>query len=188
MATKAKSFKVRVLQELMPALQKEMGIKNKFSVPRVTKIKVNIGIGSYLQRAGGKDYGEVMANLSAISGQKPVVSLARKAISNFKLREGMPVGISVTLRGERMYDFLNKFINITLPRIRDFRGISKKSFDGQGNLNVGIKEHLVFPEISPDDITKVHGVEVSIVTSAKNDEEGYLLLSKMGFPFREGKK
>lgn len=188
MATKVKSFKQTYIEDIAPALQKELGIKNKMSIPKVEKIKINVGIGSFLQRSGGKDYTEIVENVSAIAGQKPVVVNAKKAISNFKLRQGMPVGVSVTLRGERMYDFLCKLINITLPRIRDFRGISKKSFDGKGNFNIGLKEHLVFPEINPDDITKVHGVEVTIVTNAKNDEEGYQLLLKMGFPFREAKK
>lgn len=188
MATKVKSFKQIYLEDIAPALQKELGTANKMSIPKVEKIKINVGIGSYLQRSGGKDYNEIVENITAIAGQKPIVTHAKKAISNFKLRQGMPVGVTVTLRGNRMYDFLNKLINITLPRIRDFRGISRKSFDGQGNFNIGIKEHLVFPEINPDDITKVHGVEVCIVTSAKTDEEGYQLLLKMGFPFKEAKK
>jgi len=185
MATTTLTFKQNYQRNIAPALMKELHIKNINAVPKVQKIIINVGIGKLL--AGGKDYSEVVQNISLIAGQKPVVAKSRKAISNFKLRENMPVGIYVTLRGDKMYNFINKLVNITIPRTRDFRGISPRSFDGHGNYSLPMREHTVFPEINPDDIVKLHGLQITIVTSAKNDDQGYLLLKAMGFPFQERK-
>ena len=154
--------------------------------PKITKVKLNIGIGSYI-KAHGKDFDHIIDSLAKISGQKPTVNLAKKAISNFKIREKMPVGLSVTLRGKRAYDFINKLTNVVFPRVRDFRGISPKAFDGQGNYNIGFKEHTVFPEISPDDVMRLHGIQVTITTTAKDDKEGLALLKALGFPFKTNK-
>ncbi len=178
------NLKIRFQKEMVPALKKELGIKNSMAVPKVTKITLNIGLGTYI-KSHGKDVAEVLDNLAKISGQKPVVRKAKQAISNFKLRENDIVGTSVTIRGDRMYDFLNKLVNIVFPRVRDFRGISPKSFDGKGNYSLGFKEHVVFPEISPDDISKIHGLEICISTTAKNNEEGLALLKILGFPFKK---
>ncbi|MBI5754697.1 50S ribosomal protein L5 [Candidatus Peregrinibacteria bacterium] len=175
-------FQEHFKKEIIPRLMKELNIKNIMAVPRITKVKINVGIGTYL--AGGKDYSEVVKNITEMSGQKPIVTHAKKAISNFKIRIGLPVGITVTLRKKRMYDFVNKLVNSVLPRTRDFRGIPPKSFDKKGNYSLGISEFTVFPEIRPEDIVKNHGVEITIVTSAKNDEEGYALLKNLGFPFK----
>jgi large subunit ribosomal protein L5 len=183
---KTTTLKENFFKDILPGLKKDLGIKNTWAVPRVSMIKINTGIGKLT--GTGKDYSHIVDSITFISGQKAMVSKARKAISNFKLKQGQPVGIYVTIRGKRMYDFLNKFINVVFPRVRDFRGISPKSFDGKGNYTVAIKENTVFPEINPDDISKIHGLEVTIVTTAKNDEEGYKLLKAMGFPFQEKKK
>jgi len=169
--------------EVIPALQKELSIKNVMSVPRVEKVKINVGIGSLTKNT--KDFSDVIDNITKITGQKPVVIKAKKAISNFKLREGMPNGISVTLRGKDMYEFLYRLVNIAIPRIRDFRGLNPKAFDGQGNYSLGFKESLVFPEINPDDVLNVHGFQVVVVTTAKTDDEGRALLKQIGFPFKE---
>lgn len=171
-------------QAVSEKLQKELNISNVHLVPKVETITINVGVGSLVQ-SNKKALDEVVENITAITGQKPVVKKATKSISNFKLREGMPVGVSVTLRGESMINFLNKLINIVFPRIRDFRGFTKKSFDGQGNLSIGIKEHLVFPEINPDDLVTIHGVQITIKTSTKNDEHAYHLLRAFNFPFKE---
>lgn len=176
------SLKEQYQKEIAPSLQKDLGIKNKHAIPALKMVKLNVGMGSII--AGKKDSGEILDNLAAITGQKPIVTKARKSISNFKLREGMPVGATVTLRGQKMYDFMNKLINVTFPRIRDFRGVSARGFDGHGNYSVGIKENTVFPEINPDNVDKIHGLQVTIVTSAENDEHGYKLLKAMGFPFQ----
>lgn len=173
-------------ENIAPALQKALEIKNKLAIPKVDRIHVNVGIGSMVS-SGNKDFSNIVENITNITGQKPVVTKAKKAISNFKLREGMPVGVTVTLRGDKMYSFLNRLVNIALPRVRDFRGITKKSFDGSGNYHIGIKECSIFPEINPDDISKIHGLQISIITSANNDEEGYELLKALGFPFKEAK-
>lgn len=173
-------------KEIAPNLVKELGIKNSLAVPRMTKVKVNVGMGTYL--SGSKDYSEIVKNITEITGQKPIVTRSRKAISNFKIRIGLPIGVAVTLRKKRMYDFINKLVNVVLPRTRDFRGLSPRSFDGKGNYSLGISEFTVFPEIRPEDIVKNHGVEITIVTSAKNDKEGYLLLKNLGFPFKKEKK
>ncbi len=142
-----------------------------------------MGIGTLTKNT--KDFSEVVENISKITGQKPVVTKAKIAVSNFKLRKGMPVGITATLRGRRAYDMVERLISVVLPRVRDFRGLSTKSFDGKGNYNIGFKEALVFPEINPDDVANVHGVQITIVTSAKNDEGGMALLKKIGFPFKK---
>lgn len=157
---------------------------NPMAAPRITKVNVHVGIGSYIQ-AGEKNFDSVLQNITALTGQKPIVTKARKAISNFKLREGMPVGVDVTLRAKRMQDFVSRLVNIILPRIRDFRGISARGFDGNGNYSFGIKEVTVFPEVNPDNISRNHGVQVTISTTAKTNHEGYLLLKGLGFPFRD---
>jgi large subunit ribosomal protein L5 len=181
--TTQQTLRKRYINVIAPALQKELGIKNVNAVPKIVKIRLNVGLGQFL--AGKKDYSEVLENIAAITGQKPIISKARKAISNFKIRQGMPIGASVTLRGERMYDFVNKLVNVTLPRVRDFRGLTTRSFDGKGNLTLGIKETTVFPEVNPENIDKIHGIEISIITTAKDNESGIKLLDALGFPFRE---
>lgn len=167
---------------LVHELQKTLGLKSHMAVPKVKAVKVNVGIGTYV--TGGKDFEDVVKNITAMTGQKPVVAKSKQAISNFKLKIGMPTGVSVTLRGKRMYDFLSKLVNVIFPKIRDFRGISKRAFDGHGNYSVGITEHTVFPEMNPDDITKTHGLQVTVVTSAKDDKQGYELLKILNFPFK----
>jgi len=176
------SLQDRYKKEIIPALQKELAVANVMEVPKIEKIVLNMGIGTYI-RSGNKDYSVLQEHLSLIAGQAPVVKLARKAISNFKLRAGMPVGLCVTLRWERMYDFLDKLVDIVLPRVRDFRGISPKSFDSEGNYNFGIKEHSIFPEIPQDDIVRNHWLQITIKTTAKSKQAGKALLDQMGFPF-----
>jgi large subunit ribosomal protein L5 len=173
----------RYRQEVVPALTKEFDYDNVMQVPRVQKIVLNIGLGEALQNAKAID--AAVADLAAIAGQKPVVTRARKSIANFKLRAGQPIGAMVTLRGQRMYEFLDRLINVALPRIRDFRGVSRGSFDGRGNFSIGLREQIVFPEIDYDQVDKLRGLEVSIVTSARNDAEGYALLKQFGMPFRD---
>lgn len=180
-------LKERFNKEIAPQLKKELNLGNLHSVPRFKKIVVNAGLGS-IYTSGTKDFSEFVDNFKKITGQKPVITKSKKAISNFKLREGMPNGITVTLRGERMYDFLDKFIHVVAPRIRDFRGFSRKSFDGNGNYSAGISEHLVFPEINPDDIVKIHGMQICITTTAQNDKEGYKMMELIGFPFKKKPK
>jgi large subunit ribosomal protein L5 len=169
--------------EVVPALKQELGLKSELAAPQIKKVKVNVGIGSLTKQT--KDFSEVIENVTKITGQKPVVTKAKIAVSNFKLRKGMPVGIITTLRGRRAYDLIERLVSIVIPRVRDFRGLSTKAFDGSGNYSIGFKEALVFPEISPDDVTNVHGIQVTIITSAKNDEEGMALLKKIGFPFKK---
>lgn len=176
------SLKDTYTKEMVPALMKELGLGNIMEVPKVEKIVLNMGIGTYI-RSGNKDYSVLQEHLALISGQAPVVKNARKAISNFKLRAGMPVGLTVTLRGDQMYNFLEKLINVVLPRVRDFRGISSKSFDSEGNYNFGIKEHTIFPEVPQDDVVKNHGLQITVKTSATSAEAGKALLTQMGFPF-----
>ncbi len=176
-------FQTRYQQEVVPALTREFGYKNPMQVPQVKKITLNIGLGEALQNA--KSIDAAVADLTAIAGQKPVVTRAKKSIANFKLREGQPIGAMVTLRGPRMYEFLDRLISVALPRIRDFRGISRRSFDGRGNYSIGLREQIVFPEIDYDRVDKLRGLEISIVTSARNDEEGYALLKQFGMPFRD---
>lgn len=169
--------------EILPELKKELGCKSVLAVPKIEKVKINVGIGSLSKQT--KDFSEVIENVAKITGQKPVVTNAKIAISNFKLRQGVPVGITVTLRGKRAYDMVDRMVNVVLPRVRDFRGLSIKAFDGHGNYSIGFKEALVFPEISPDDVTNVHGIQVTIVTNSKSDAEGLALLRKIGFPFKK---
>ena len=168
---------------IVPALQKELGIKNPMAVPKLSKVTLNVGIGTLTKNT--KDYSDVLNNVSKIAGQKPVVTKAKIAISNFKLRQGMPTGITVTLRGKNMYEFVYRLVNIVFPRVRDFRGLSPKAFDGQGNYSVGFKEALVFPEINPDDVLNIHGIQVTLTTTAKDDKQGRALLDSMGFPFKK---
>ncbi len=173
-----------VYQEtIVPKLMKQFEYTNIHQVPKVVKITVNRGLGEASQNA--KALEASLSEIALITGQKPVVTRAKKAIAGFKIRQGMPVGIMVTLRGERMYAFLDRLINLTLPRIRDFRGISPKSFDGRGNYTLGVREQLIFPEVEYDSIDQVRGMDISIITTAKNDEEGRSLLKEMGMPFRE---
>ncbi|MBE9175279.1 50S ribosomal protein L5 [Synechocystis salina LEGE 06155] len=169
-------------ETVLPKLQEEFGYKNIHQVPKLIKVTVNRGLGEASQNA--KALESSLTELATITGQKPVVTRARKAIAGFKIREGMPVGVMVTLRSERMYAFLDRLINLALPRIRDFRGISPNSFDGRGNYSLGIREQLIFPEIDYDTIDQIRGMDVSIITSAQTDEEGRALLKALGMPFR----
>ncbi|MGL5033924.1 MAG: 50S ribosomal protein L5 [Microcystaceae cyanobacterium] len=172
-----------VYQEtIVPKLKEEFGYKNIHEVPKVIKISLNRGLGEASQNA--KALESSLTEISTITGQKPVVTRAKKAIAGFKIREGMPVGVMVTLRSERMYAFLDRLISLALPRIRDFRGISPNSFDGRGNYSLGVREQLIFPEISYDSIDQIRGLDISIITNAKTDEEGRALLKAMGMPFR----
>jgi len=175
-------LKLRYRKEIVPALMKELGLKNPMEVPRIEKIVVNMGLGEAL--ANNKIMESAVDQLGAITGQKPVITRSRKAIANFKLRENQAIGACVTLRGDRMFEFLDRLINVALPRVRDFKGISPKAFDGRGNYTLGVREQIIFPEINYDQIEKVKGLNVSIVTSAKNDERGLALLKAMGVPFR----
>lgn len=167
--------------EVIPALMKEFGYRNVMEAPRLEKIVVNVGVGEALQNAKALDH--TVQDITTITGQQPIVTRAKKSIAGFKLREGMTVGVKVTLRGNRMYDFLDRLCNVALPRRRDFRGISPDSFDGRGNYTLGLREQLVWPEIDYDSIDKVRGMEISIVTTAKTDEEGQHLLQLLGMPF-----
>ena len=177
------SFREIVKSKITPALKKELGLKNINSVPTVKSVKINVGIGTLTKNT--KDFSEVVNNIALITGQKPVVTSAKKSISNFKLREGMPVGVAVTLRGDKMYEFLYRLINIVFPRVRDFRGLNVKSFDGKGNYSIGFKEALVFPEVNPDNVLNVHGVQITIVTTADDNESGMALLKAIGIPFKK---
>ncbi len=170
-------------EEIVPAMMQEFGYKTVMQVPRLVKTKLNVGVGEAIQNAKALD--AVVADVTAIAGQKPVITRAKNSIAGFKLRQGMAVGVSVTLRGDRMYEFLDRLINLALPRIRDFRGISRRSFDGRGNYSVGLREQIVFPEIDYDKIDKIRGLEVSIVTTAEDDSQGYTLLKRFGMPFRD---
>lgn len=171
----------RYKEEIVPSLISEFGYKNPFQVPKLEKIVLNIGLGEAV--ANGRALDAAVGDLSTITGQKPVVTRAKKSIAAFKLRAGMPIGAMVTLRGERMYEFLDRLVATALPRIRDFRGISPNSFDGRGNYTLGLREQIMFPEIDYDQIDKVRGLEISIVTSARTDEEGRQLLALLGMPF-----
>ncbi|QFR38640.1 50S ribosomal protein L5 [Candidatus Gracilibacteria bacterium 28_42_T64] len=175
-------LKEKYIKKIIPALKTKLEIENIMDVPKVEKVVLNMGIGTYV-RSGNKDFSSLQEHLSLIAGQACTVRYAKKAISNFKLRAGMPVGLSVTLRGEKMYDFLEKLIHVVLPRVRDFRGVSKKGFDTQGNYNFGVKEHSIFLEVPQDDVIKTHGLQITVKTTAKNKEAGKELLVNMGFPF-----
>lgn len=175
-------LKERYNSEVVPALREHFGYKNVNQVPRLEKIVVNMGVGEAAQDSKVLD--AAMEDLAAITGQRPAITRARKSVANFKIRDGMAIGCKVTLRGQRMYDFLDKLISVTLPRIRDFRGVSPQSFDGRGNYSLGLKEQLIFPEIHYDKVSHVRGMDVVIVTSAKTDEEALELLKALGMPFR----
>jgi large subunit ribosomal protein L5 len=169
-------------EAVVPALMKEFHYKNALQAPRLEKIVVNMGMGEAIQNIKVLDH--ATEELALITGQKPIITRARKSISNFKLRTGMPIGCCVTLRRKRMYEFLDRVMNIALPRVRDFKGVSSKSFDGRGNYSFGIREQIIFPEINYDKIDKVRGMNITIVTTAKNDEEAKALLTHLGMPFR----
>ncbi len=178
----AQNLKETYTNQIAAKLKEEFGYSNIHQVPKVVKIIVNRGLGEASQNAKGLE--SSIREVATITGQKPVVTRAKKAIAGFKIRQGMPVGVMVTLRGDRMYAFLERLINLALPRIRDFRGISPKSFDGRGNYSLGVKEQLIFPEIDYDTIDQIRGFDISIVTTANTDEEGRALLKEMGMPFR----
>ena len=171
------------MEEVVPAMMERFNYKNVMEVPKLEKIVINMGIGE--ARENPKVLEAAVNELAQITGQRPVVTKAKKSIANFKVREGMNVGAKVTLRGERMYDFLDKFMNIALPRVRDFRGVSDTSFDGRGNYAIGVKEQLIFPEIEYDKVESIRGMDIIIVTSAKTDEEAKVFLEMMGMPFRK---
>jgi large subunit ribosomal protein L5 len=168
--------------QVLPALKQELGYRNIMQVPQLKKIALNMGLGDAVQNAKLIESG--VAELSLIAGQKPVVTKAHKSIANFKLREGMPIGCAVTLRGDMMYEFFDRLVNVALPRVRDFRGVSDRAFDGRGNYSLGIREHTIFPEINLDKVEQVKGLTVTMVTSAQTDAEGRTLLRAMGMPFR----
>lgn len=176
-------LKDKYAQEIRPALQEEFGYTNPMRIPRITKVTINMGLGEAVQNV--KVVEAAVRDLEAIAGQKVVVTKARKSIAGFKLREGMPIGAMVTLRGERMYEFLERLLHIALPAVRDFRGLSPKSFDGKGNYTMGIKEQIIFPEIDYDKVDKIRGMNISIATTATTDEEGRSLLRQLGVPFRQ---
>ena len=179
----AARLKEKYTQEIAPALAKEFGFKNPMSIPKIQKIVLNMGLGDAIQNAKIMDV--AVNELAVITGQKPVVTKAKKSIAQFKLREGMSIGTMVTLRGDRMYEFLDRFINVTLPRVRDFRGISAKAFDGRGNYTVGLRDQLIFPEVDFGKVDKARGMNVCIVTTANSDEEARSLLRHFGMPFRQ---
>jgi len=178
----AHHLRERYRADLMPALMKEFGLDNPMQVPKLEKIVVNVGVGEALDNAKALD--SAVEDIATITGQRPVVTKARKSIANFKLREGRSIGLKVTLRGERMWSFYDRLVNVALPRTRDFRGVSPNSFDGRGNYTLGIREQLIFPEIVYDKIDKIRGFEVSIITTAPDDEQGRRLLQLLGMPFR----
>ena len=173
----------RYTNEAIPALKKEVGYTNPMEIPRIEKVVLNVGLGDAVSNA---KLIEVVSNeVAAITGQKAVVTKAKKSIASFKLRQGMPIGVMVTLRRDRMYEFLDRLMNVALPRVRDFRGVSPKAFDGKGNYALGIKEHIIFPEIAIDKIEKVYGLNICVVTSAKTDDEARALLKYLGMPFKK---
>jgi len=178
----APQIKERYQQEVIPALIKEFGYPNAMAVPRVRKIVVNMGLGEAIQNAKLLD--AAAQELAQITGQKPVITRARKSIANFKLRKNMPIGAMVTLRGDRMYEFLDRLVNVALPRVRDFRGLSTRAFDGRGNYTLGLRDQLVFPEVDYSKVEKVKGMNISIVTDARTDAEALALLRHLGMPFR----
>ena len=177
-------MKEKYLKEVTPALMKGLSLSNVMQVPTVEKVVVNIGMGEAMDAP--KTLEAAVADVSAITGQKPVITKARKSIANFKLREGRSIGVKVTLRGEKMWSFLDRLMNIVLPRVRDFRGVSRDAFDGRGNYTLGLREQLIFPEIEYDKIDKVRGMEITIVTNAQSDDQAALLLEMLGMPFRKG--
>ncbi|MEK6661626.1 MAG: 50S ribosomal protein L5 [candidate division NC10 bacterium] len=172
----------RFRREITPALMKQFGYKNVWQVPRPLKVVINMGLGEAV--ANVKVIDAAVEELSAVTGQRPVVTRAKRSEAGFKLRAGMPIGCKVTMRGDRMYEFLDRFLNMTLPRIRDFRGVPAKSFDGRGNYNLGVREQLIFPEIKYDKVDAVRGMDIAVETSARTDEEARALLAHLGFPFQ----
>lgn len=176
-------LKEKYRNDIAPAIAKEFDIKNMMAIPKLEKIVINMGVGEAI--GNSKILDTVVDEITAVTGQKPVITKAKKSIAAFKLREGMSIGSMVTLRGNRMYEFLDRLISVALPRVRDFRGISPKSFDGRGNYTLGIKEQLIFPEIDFNSVDKTRGMNISIVTTAENDEQGRALLKSMGMPFRQ---
>ncbi len=176
-------LKNKYASEVVPALQKQFGYTNVMEIPRLVKIVVNMGVGEAVQNS--KALEAAVGDMTIVTGQKPVITRAKKSIAAFKIRTGMQIGAKVTLRGERMWDFLDRLINMALPRVRDFRGVSPKAFDGRGNYTLGLKEQLIFPEIDYDKVDKIRGMDVCIVTTAKNDEESKALLKHLGMPFRD---
>ena len=179
-------LKEKYNQEIKNNLQKKLGLSNVMEVPEIKKITVNMGVGEAVQDK--KTIEKAVADLEKISGQKVLITRARKSVASFKIREGMPIGVKVTLRRERMYEFLDRLINIALPRVRDFRGLNRRSFDGNGNYSLGVKEQIIFPEIDYDKIDKIRGLDISITTSANNDEEGLALLKEFNFPIKDAPK
>jgi len=173
----------RFRSAVVPAMMKERGYHNPFQVPRLEKVVINMGVGEGKENAKVLDF--ATADLQAIAGQKPVITRAKKSIANFKLRENVPIGCKVTLRGPRMYEFLDRLLNVALPRVRDFKGVPPKGFDGRGNYNMGLKEQIIFPEIVYDKVDKVRGMDITMVTTARTDEEAKALLTHLGVPFRE---
>jgi large subunit ribosomal protein L5 len=169
-------------KEMIPQLTKEFSYRNVMEVPKLEKIVINMGLGEAIQNV--KILDSAAAEMMSIAGQKPVITKARKSIASFKLREGMPIGCMVTLRKEKMYEFLDRLVNVALPRVRDFKGVSPKGFDGRGNYSLGVKEQLIFPEINYDKVDKIKGMNITVVTTAKTDEEGRALLKLLGMPFR----
>ncbi|HHT85397.1 MAG: 50S ribosomal protein L5 [Bacillota bacterium] len=170
-------------EEVVPAMMKAFGYKNIYQVPKIEKVVVNMGVGEATHNADALE--AAVKDLMKITGQKPIVTKAKRSVSAFKVRAGMNVGCKVTLRGERMYDFLEKLFNVVLPRVRDFRGVNPDSFDGRGNYSMGLKEQLIFPEIEYDEVSKIRGMDITITTTAKTDEEGRYLLEALGMPFRQ---
>jgi large subunit ribosomal protein L5 len=176
-------MKERYIKEVSPALMKSLGLSNVMQIPRIKKVVINIGMGEAMENPKALD--AAVQDLSAITGQKPVITKARKSIANFKLREGRAIGTAVTLRGEKMWAFLDRLMNIVLPRVRDFRGVSAESFDGRGNYTLGLREQIIFPEIEYDKVDKVRGMEITIVTTAPSDDQAVALLQLLGMPFRK---
>lgn len=170
-------------QEVVPAMMKAFGYKNVYQVPKVEKVVINMGVGEATHNADAME--AAVKDLMKITGQRPIITKAKKSVSSFKVRAGMNVGCKVTLRGERMYDFLEKLFHVVLPRVRDFRGLNPNSFDGRGNYSLGLKEQLIFPEIEYDEVSKIRGMDITITTTAKTDEEGRYLLEALGMPFRQ---
>jgi len=178
----ANRLKERYQREIVPALMQDFAYTNRFAVPKITKVVLNMGLGEAVQNS--KIIDSALEEMTAIAGQKPVVTRAKKAISNFKLREGLAIGVMVTLRGERMYEFIDRLVSVALPRVRDFRGVPDRSFDGRGNYSLGIREQVIFPEINLDKVDKIKGLTVVICTTARTDAEGKALLRHLGMPFR----
>ena len=179
-------LKEKYNQEIKSKLQKKLGLSNVMEVPEIKKITVNMGVGDAVQDK--KTIQKAVSDLEQLSGQKALITRARKSVASFKIREGMPIGVKVTLRRERMYEFLDRLINVALPRVRDFRGLNRKSFDGNGNYSLGVKEQIIFPEIDYDKVDKLRGLDISITTSAKNDEQGLALLKEFNFPIKDAPK